>query len=66
MLLASFLMAALQAAPPPRPDPMALGPMVGQVLKAFDAIDSTGATRDLESLKGPKGLVLVFFRSADW
>jgi len=28
--------------------------------------DQNGRERDLVSLTGPKGLVLVFFRSADW
>lgn len=66
MLLASILLAVSQAAEPARPDPMALGPAVGQVLPGFEAMDSGGALRTLDSLKGPKGLVLVFFRSADW
>jgi len=66
MLLASLLIAAFQAAPPARPDPMTLGPGVGQVLPAFETKDSGGVVRTLDSLKGPKGIVLVFFRSADW
>jgi peroxiredoxin len=45
---------------------MTLGPVVGQSLPAFDVKDSGGVTRTFESLKGPNGLVLVFFRSADW
>ena len=32
----------------------------------FSAPDQTGQPRTLKSLAGPKGLVLVFFRSADW
>ena len=28
--------------------------------------DQAGRTRDLASLAGPRGLILVFFRSADW
>lgn len=66
MLLASLLVAALQATAPERPDPMILGPAVGQVLPAFEAKDATGASRTFASLKGPNGLVLVLFRSADW
>lgn len=72
MLLATVILLAAQAsgpAPrpdPPRPDPMTLGPAVGQSLPAFVVKDSTGVTRTFESLKGPNGLVLVFFRSADW
>lgn len=66
MLLASLLLTAAQAAGPERPDPMTLGPAIGQPLPGFEARDSTGAPRTFESLKGPNGLVLVFFRSADW
>ena len=68
MLLASLLLVAAQSppVPKPRPDPMELGPQVGQTLPAFEARDQTGKLRNFASLKGPKGLVLVFFRSADW
>ncbi len=67
MLLASVILLAVQAAAPaPRPDPMTLGPAVGQTLPAFEVKDSRGVARNFESLKGPNGLVLVFFRSADW
>lgn len=68
MLLASLLFAAVQASSPApvRPDPMELGPQVGQVLPAFEARDQTGRMRNFASLKGPKGLVFVLFRSADW
>ncbi len=72
MLLASLILLAAQAAAPaprpdpPRPDPMTLGPAVGQSLPAFDVMDSKGVPRTFESLKGRDGLVLVFFRSADW
>ena len=67
MLLASLtLLAAQAAAPSPRPDPLTLGPALGQTLPAFEVKDSKGVTRTYESLKGPNGLVLVFFRSADW
>ena len=65
MMLSSLLILAIQAAPA-RPDPMTLGPRVGQALPAFEAKDSTGTPRTFDSLKGPNGLVLVFFRSADW
>ena len=72
MLLPSLILLAVQAVTPspqpdpPRPDPMTLGPVVGQTLPAFEVKDSKGVTRTFESLKGPSGLVLVFFRSADW
>ena len=66
MLIASLLLIAAQAGSPERPDPMTLGPTVGQRLPAFEAKDTTDTLRNFDSLKGPKGLVLVFFRSADW
>src|SRR5262249_47794420 len=54
------------AASPPPIDPSTLGPAVGQPLPPFEARDQHGHRRDFASLKGPNGLVLVFFRSADW
>lgn len=32
----------------------------------FKLLDQTGKERTFASLAGPKGLVLIFFRSADW
>lgn len=66
MLIASLLLVIAQTAAPERPDPQTLGPKVGEVLPAFEAVDQDGRTRDFASLKGPSGLVFVFFRSADW
>ena len=68
MFLASLLLVAAQAqaTAPARPDPMQLGPRVGQSLPAFTAPDQEGRARDFASLKGPNGLVFVLFRSADW
>ena len=42
------------------------GPEVGQQAPAFSATDQNGRTQDLKSIMGPKGAMLVFFRSADW
>jgi cytochrome oxidase Cu insertion factor (SCO1/SenC/PrrC family) len=54
----------LQATPDPAPfDP---GPAVGARVPDFDLTDQDGRRRTFESLRGPEGLVLVFFRSADW
>ena len=47
-------------------DAATLGPRVGEPLPAFEARDQDGRLRDFASLAGPNGLVLVFFRSADW
>jgi hypothetical protein len=42
------------------------GPAVGDRLPAIAAVDQDGRTRTFESLRGPRGLFLLFFRSADW
>lgn len=47
-------------------DPATLGPSIGQPIPRFEAADQDGRPRDFASLAGPNGLVLVFFRSADW
>ena len=43
-----------------------LGPQVGQQVPDFNLRDQTGRMRNLESVTGPRGAMLVFFRSADW
>ncbi len=43
-----------------------IGPAVGSTAPALVAVDMTGAPRTLASIAGPKGTVLVFFRSAKW
>jgi hypothetical protein len=48
------------------PDVTKLGPQVGDKVPDFGLPDQHGQTRTLASLMGPKGLVLVFNRSADW
>ena len=58
---------AQQAAPPPAmPDVQTLGPQAGSKVPDFSLADQTGRTHTLKSILGPKGAVLVFFRSADW
>jgi hypothetical protein len=42
------------------------GPPVGSKVPDFALPDQDGRRRSLHSLMGPKGLMLVFFRSADW
>jgi hypothetical protein len=43
-----------------------LGPQVGQVVPDFSLKDQTGKTWTRQSIMGPRGAMLVFFRSADW
>jgi len=45
---------------------MSIGLAVGQKAPAFSTRDQFGRTQTLDSLKGPNGTVLLFFRSADW
>ena len=42
------------------------GPNAGQPVPAFSTQDQEGRTQTLQSVMGPKGAMLVFFRSADW
>jgi hypothetical protein len=51
---------------PPLPDVQKLGPQVGSRVPDFTLLDQKGQSRTLASLMGPKGLMLVFNRSADW
>lgn len=47
-------------------EPMSIGLAVGQKAPAFSLHDQFGRAETLDTLKGPKGTVLLFFRSADW
>ena len=42
------------------------GPEIGQLIPAFSTVDQNGTMQTLKSLMGPKGALLVFYRSADW
>jgi hypothetical protein len=62
-----FVAAALSvAAQPPAVDPRTVGPQVGTKVPSFTLPDQAGQSRSLASLMGPKGAILVFYRSADW
>lgn len=43
-----------------------LGPQVGAVVPPISGVDQFGRSQTLATLSGPKGLMLVFSRSADW
>jgi hypothetical protein len=60
-----FLSLAL-AAGAQHPPKITTGPDVGARVPAFSAVDQNNQTQTLATLTGPKGLMLVFFRSADW
>jgi hypothetical protein len=53
-------------APAPMIDVETVGPKVGDALPEFNLRDQGGQAKSLKSLLGPKGAVIVFFRSADW
>ena len=59
---------ARQASPPARAriDVSKLGPQVGERVPDFNLKDQSGKSWTLKSIMGPKGAMLVFFRSADW
>lgn len=69
MKLAKLLMVLLFAAQIGAQQPVdtsKIGPQVGTAAPAFSGPDQDGVTRSLASAAGPKGTMLVFFRSADW
>jgi hypothetical protein len=42
------------------------GPEIGAKAPDFELQDQNGSTHKLSSMLGPKGAILVFYRSADW
>jgi cytochrome oxidase Cu insertion factor (SCO1/SenC/PrrC family) len=52
--------------PAPAVDTARLGPQVGATVPPLSGTDQFGKPQTLASLSGPKGLMLVFSRSADW
>jgi hypothetical protein len=48
------------------PDITSRGPQVGGSVPEFGAVDKFGRAQTLQTLMGRDGLMLVFFRSADW
>jgi len=42
------------------------GPALGQPVPGFSLPDQNGQQHTLKSLLGPKGALLIFYRSADW
>jgi len=45
---------------------MSIGLATGQKAPAFSVRDQFGRVQTLDTLKGTKGTVILFFRSADW
>jgi hypothetical protein len=42
------------------------GPAVGTQIPEFSLKDQNGADQKLSTITGPKGAMIVFYRSADW
>jgi hypothetical protein len=47
-------------------DRYATGPEPGERIPDFSLPDQDGVLRSVANLAGPSGLLLVFYRSADW
>jgi hypothetical protein len=62
----TILMGAALGAVALAADHVPTGPAVGATIPAFEAIDLNSHPQTLSTLTGPKGLMLVFLRSADW
>ena len=65
-LLWTALVGVLVARPHAQTNLATLGPQVGQRAIDFSLPDQQDGVRTLKSFAGPKGTMLVFFRSADW
>lgn len=63
-LVAAVVAGALQV--PATVDTSKLGPQVGATVPPVSGTDQFGKPQTLVSASGPKGAMLVFFRSADW
>jgi peroxiredoxin len=66
LILGQSARATVQSSPSALPNVQTLGPQVGSAVPDFTLRDQYGKMRTLTSLMGPKGLMLVFYRSADW
>ena len=66
LALLAVAVSGLASQAPSAVDTSKLGPQVGSVVPAFSGVDQFGKSHTLASTYGPKGAMLVFFRSADW
>ena len=66
-LVGLFGLSGGQENPPTNPAlPPSIGLEIGQPAPAYALSDQLGREQSNETLKGSKGTVLLFFRSADW
>jgi hypothetical protein len=66
IVLGAAAIAVASAAGQPAIEVSQLGPQVGSRVADFTLKDQRGTERSIRSVAGPKGTMLVFFRSADW
>ncbi len=62
----SIVLVATAVTTLPCPGAIKTGPELNQRIPPFSAVDQNGRTQTLETIAGPKGAMLVFYRSADW
>ncbi|MBI4464425.1 MAG: hypothetical protein HY647_06945 [Acidobacteria bacterium] len=65
-LLAQSSQASAQSEPWMNAPPTSTGLEAGQKIPSFRARDQQGQWQDFNSIRGPKGAVIMFNRSADW
>lgn len=65
-LIAVLLLPAPRAQRPLQAEIDRMGPQVGETVPPFALTDPHGREQTLASIMGPKGAMVVFFRSADW
>jgi hypothetical protein len=66
VLIAAILALVIVASTGAQSDISKLGPQVGGQAIDFDLSDQFARRQTLATVAGPKGTMLVFFRSADW
>src|SRR5437016_5718430 len=66
VVMAVLLAASGRAQEARRVNVSKLGPQVGATVPDFSLPDQHGKTWTLQSVMGPKGAMIVFYRSADW
>ena len=66
LLAALLVQTAVMSQSPPKIDVSKLGPQVGERVPDFSLKDQNGKPWTVQSIMGPKGAMLVFYRSADW
>jgi hypothetical protein len=57
---------AMMAQAPASIDTTRLGPQIGAVVPPVTGVDQFGRPQTLDSIYGPKGAMVVFYRSASW